>query len=101
MHIQLKFYAKFNKPEDIEIDEDSLGAVVCEDERVKEYHTQTELTFYICTFCAPFFAIILLSVMFYSVREKIDTALERNHANLTALALTGLVFTNFVLGVDI
>ena len=103
MHIQLKFYAKFNKPEDIEIDEDSLGAVVCEDERVKEYHTQTELTFYICTVFTLVFAIILLVVMVCSVREKIDAAIEmrKNHANLAALALTGLVFTNFVLGVDI
>ena len=92
---------KFNKLEDIEIDEDSLGAVVCEDERVKEYHTQTEEIFYICTLFTLVFAIILLVVMVWSVRTKIDAALEKNHANLAALALTGLVFTNFVLGVDI
>lgn len=103
MYIQLKFYAMFNKPEDIEIDENFLGAVVCEDEWVKEYHTQTELTFYICTVCAPFFAIILLVVMVWSVQAKIDAAIEmrKNHANLAAFALTGLVFTTFVLGVDI
>ena len=99
--LQLKFYVKFNKLEDIEIDENSLGAVVCEDERVKEYHTQTEEIFYICTLFTLVFAIILLVVMVWSVRAKIDAALEKNHANLTALALTGLVFTNFVLGVDI
>ena len=101
MHIQLKFYAKFNKLEDIEIDEESLGAVVCEDERVKDYHTQTEETFYICTLWTLVFAIILLVVMVWSVRAKIDATLEKNHANLAAFALTGLVFTNFVLGVDI
>ena len=101
MHIQLKFYAKFNKLEDIEIDEESLGAVVCEDERVKDYHTQTEETFYICTLWTLVFAIVLLVVMVWSVRAKIDATLEKNHANLAAFALTGLVFTNFVLGVDI
>ena len=101
MHIQLKFYVKFNKLEDIEIDEDSLGAVVCEDERVKEYHTQTEETFYICTLWTLVFAIILLVLIVWSVRAKIDATLEKNHANLAAFALTGLIFTNFVLGVDI
>ena len=102
-HIQLKLYAKFNKPEDIEVDHESLGAVVCEDERVKEYHTQTELTFYAIAACGPIFAIILLVVMVCSVRTKIDAALEmrKNHANLAALVLTGLVFVIFVLALDI
>ena len=75
--------------------------MVCEDERVKDYHTQTEETFYICTLWTLVFAIILLVVMVWSVRAKIDATLEKNHANLAAFALTGLVFTNFVLGVDI
>ena len=78
--------------------------MICEDERVKEYHTPAVLTFYIiCTVCTPFFAIILLVVMVCSVRAEIDAAIEmrKNHANLAALALTGLVFMIFVLALDI
>ena len=77
--------------------------MVCEDERDKEYHKQTVLTFYAITACGPFFAIILLVVMVCSVRDKIDAALEmrKNHANLAALVLTGLVFVILVLVLDI
>ena len=41
--------------------------------------------------------------MVWSVRAKIDAAIEmrKNHANLAALALTGLVFMIFVLALDI
>ena len=77
--------------------------MVCEDERVKEYHKDTVLTFYAITTCGPFFTIILLVVMVCSVRTKIDAALEmrKNRANLAALVLTGLVFVIFVLALDI
>ena len=51
----------------------------------------------------PFFFIFLVAGLVWSVRAKFDAAMnkEQNHANLAAFALTGLVFSTFVIALDI
>ena len=51
----------------------------------------------------PIIIIFLLAVMVCSNRSKISAVInkEQNHANLAALALTGLVFSTFVVALDI
>ena len=102
-YIQLKFYAKANNPDDINIDDDSLGAAVCDDLQEKEYNSGTVLAPFICGIIVSISLTILLVVMVLSVCKKISTAMqkEQNHANLAAFALTGLVFSTFVVALDI
>ena len=51
----------------------------------------------------PFFFISLVAGLVWSVRTKFNAAMnkEQNHANLAAFALTGLVFSTFVIALDI
>ena len=103
-YIQLKFYAMFNNPDDIRIDDNSLGTAVCEDEREIEYDGSTVRVFMSCNVVFSFFCVIfLLPMMVGSVCSKIDAAInkEQNHANLAAFVLTGLVFSTFVVVLDI
>ena len=102
-YIQLKFYAKANNPDNINIDDDSLGAAVCEDLQEEEYNSETVLAPFICGIIASILVTIVLVVMVWSVHEKISKAMkkEQNHANLAAFALTGLVFSTFVVVLDI
>ena len=103
MHKQLKFYAKINNPDDIRIDDDSLGTAVCEDEQIKEYGGTATTLFIILNVVVLLGIITLPLVMAYSIRSKISSAMEKeqNHANFAALALTGLVFSTLVLVPDI
>ena len=102
-HTQLKFYAKVNNADDIDIDDSSLAAAVCEDEQNKEYAATAIAFFIICGLLFPIFSIILLAVIILSSRSRIGPVIseEQNHANLAALALTGLVFSTFVVVLDI
>ena len=103
-YIQLKFYAMFNNPDDIRIDDNSLGTAVCEDEHEMEYDGSTVRVFMSCNVVFSFFCVIfLLPMMVGSVCSKIDAAInkEQNHANLAAFVLTGLVFSTFVVVLDI
>ena len=101
-HIQLKTYAIFNTPDDIEIRYNSLGTVICEDEQDKEYDTTTETGFLTCGVVIPFIVIFLMMMMAWSSRSRIGPAMnkEQNHANLAALVLTGLLFSTFVVLLD-
>ena len=103
MHKQLKFYAKINNPDDIRIDDDSLGTAVCEDEQIKEYGGTATTLFITLNVVVLLWIIILPLVMACSIRSKISSAMEKeqNHANFAALALTGLVFSTLVLVPDI
>jgi len=102
-HTQLKFYAKANNPDDIQIDADSLGAAVCEDDQEEDYDSPPIIASFTCGIIVPFIVIILLAVMVYSNYSKIGAVInkEQNHANLAALVLTGLVFSTFVVVLDI
>ena len=102
-YIQLKLYAKTNNPDDINIDDDSLGAAVCEDDQEKDYDSPPVKASFSCAIIVPFIVIVLLAVMVYSNCSKIDAVInkEQNHANLAALTLTGLVFSTFVVALDI
>ena len=99
----MKFYAKVNNPDDIRIDDDSLGTAVCEDEQIKVYGGMfTTLFIFLNAVIFPWF-IILSLVMVCSFCSKINSAMdeEQNHASLAALALTGLVFSTLVLVPDV
>ena len=100
-HIQLNFYAKVNNPDDVRID-DTLGTAVCEDEQEKEYGGVTTILFTMFSGVIPFWVIILLPMMVYSIWSKIYSAMEKqqNHADFAGLALTGLVFSTLVLVPD-
>ena len=99
----MKFYAKVNNPDDIRIDDDSLGTAVCEDEEINEYGGVTTARFIAFNVVIVFWIITLPVVMAYSIRSKISSAIDnkQNHANFAALALTGLVFSTLVLVPDI
>ena len=101
--IQLKFYAKVNNPEDINIDDNSLAAAVCEDEHKKEYDGACVVVFFICGLLIPISVIILVVAIIWSSHEKISDVIneEQNHANFAAIALTGLLFSTFVVSLDI
>ena len=100
--MQLKTYAIFNTPDDIEIRYNSLGTVICEDEQDQEYDTTTETGFLTCGVVIPFIVILLIVMMAWSSRSRIGPALnkEQNYANLAALVLTGLLFSTFVVLLD-
>ena len=101
-HMQLKTYAIFNTPDDIEIRYNSLGTVICEDEQDQEYDTRTETGFLTCGVVIPFIVILLMVMMAWSSRSRIGPAMnkEQNYANLAALVLTGLLFSTFVVFLD-
>ena len=98
----MKFYAKVNNPDDIRIDDDSLGSAVCEDEQIKVYGGIFRILFISLNAVILPWIIILSLVMVCSIRSKISSAMdkEQNHASLAALALTGLVFSTLVLVPD-
>ena len=56
-----------------------------------------------CGIVIPFCVIFLLVMIIWSSHEKLSSAInkEQNHANLAALALTGLVFSTFTVVLDI
>ena len=99
-HTQLKLYAMFNNPDDIKIDDISLGTAVCEDEQKMEYDGTAVKLFLSCGILIPFCVIILLVMIISSSYSKLVNK-EQNHANLAALALTGLVFSTFTVVLDI
>ena len=94
----------FNNPDDIKIDDNLLGTAVCGDEQEIEYDDCTAvLPFLINGILIPFCVIVLLVMIIWSSRAKITAAMnkEQNHANFAALALTGVVFSTFVVALDI
>ena len=99
----MKFYAKVNNPDDIRIDDDSLGSAVCEDEQIKVYGGIFTYLFASLNAVISPWIITLSLVMVCSIRSKISCAMdkEQNHASLAALALTGLVFSTLVLVPDV
>ena len=69
-----------------------------------EYDGSTVQLFMSCNVVFSFFGVIfLLPVIVRSVCSKVDAAInkEQNHANLAAFVVTGLVFSTFVLVLDI
>ena len=99
----MKFYAKVNNPDDIRIDDDSLGSAVCEDEQIKVYGGMFTRLFASLNAVILLWIIILSLVMVCSIHSKISSAMDKgqNHASLAALALTGLVFSTLVLVPDV
>lgn len=85
-------------------DDPTHALAICEDHRENEFNASTKVvTFLSCGLVVPVIFIIILAMLLRSVRGPIRVAITtpQNHANLAALALTGLIFTVFVLIMDI
>ena len=93
----------FNNPDDIKIDDISLGTAVCKDEQEMEYHQTAVVFFLSCGLFIPFCVIVLLVIIISSSCSELRSAIdkEENHANLAALVFTELLFSTFVVIVDI
>ena len=93
----------FNNPDDIKIDDISLGTAVCEDEQEMEYHQTAVVFFLSCGLFIPLCVIVLLVIIISSSYSNLSSAInkEENHANLAALVFTELLFSTFVVAVDI
>ena len=92
-----------NNPDDIQIDDISLGTAVCEDEQEKEYHHEARVFFVSCEIFIPLCVFALLVITILSNCSKLSSVLnkEQNHANIAALVLTGLLFSTLVVTLDI
>ena len=93
----------FNNPDDINIDDISLGTAVCEDEQEKEYYHTAVVFFLSCGLFIPFCVIALLVMIISSSYSKLSSTItkKQNNANLAGLVLTELLFATFVFAVDI
>ena len=100
----MKLYTQFNNPDDIKIDDTSLPQAVCDDKHEEEYNNADKIvTFLSCGLVIPITFTLVLILLLRSIREPMRVAITKpkNHAYLVALALTGMVFTGFVLVMDI
>ena len=83
---------------------ETLANAVCaldlEDKYIKR---NIIIIFYASMVVFPFIVVILIVVLVKSLRTQIRLKLmnRRNHANLAAIALTGVIFSLYVLGMDI
>ena len=93
----------FNNPDDIKIDDISLGTAVCKDEQEMEYHQTAVIFFLSCGLFIPICVIVLLVIIISSSYSELSSAIdkEENHANIAALVFTELLFSTFVVAVDI
>ena len=92
-----------NNPDDIQIDDISLGTAVCEDDQEKEYHHRAGVFFVSCEFFIPLCVFVLLVITISSKYSKLSSAIdnEQNNANIAALILTELLFSTLVVALDI
>ena len=92
-----------NNPDDIQIDDISLGTAICEDDQEKEYYRIAVVFFLSCEFFIPFCVLFLLVITISSQYSKLSSAIdkEQNDANIVALVLTGVLFSTLVVTLDI
>ena len=92
-----------NNPDDIQIDDISLGTAVCENDQEKEYHHKAHVFFVSCEFFIPLCVFVLLVITILSQYSKLSSAIdkEQNYANIVALVLTGVLFSILVVALDI
>ena len=86
-----------NNPDDIQIDDISLGTAVCENDQEKEYHHEAEIFFVSCEFLIPLCVFFLLVILILSQYSELSSAIdkEQNNANIAAFKLTGLLFSTW------
>ena len=86
--------------------DDFLPKAICNDKnKVEEEYEQggVVITFLVCTVFIPFFFILLLVMVIRSLRAPIRVRLTTptNFPNVAAFALTGLILSLFIIGMDI
>ena len=101
--MQLQLYGKFNNLRDIVVVETPASAVCVQDVK-DEFKTDDKLyAFFALMVFLPIAVVTLIYVIVKSLRTQIRLKLRkaRNHANLAALALTGVVFSFYTLAMDL
>ena len=66
-----------NNPDDIQIDDISLGTAVCEDDQEKEYYRIAVVFFLSCEFLIPFCVLFLLVNTISSQYSKLYSAIDK------------------------
>ena len=101
--IQLGEYAKVNDPDRVIRDPSIHVQAVCDEELKHDYyHFANTRLFMACTIVIPFLCIATLSMVVRSFYKEIndEIAKERNHGNLAALVLIGIVVQWVIVGMD-